>query len=154
MKKILALLCLITMINDIYNTDCTEISKSRRNLRILEDWTDDDCKDGETGDENKQCFVNQSNDGCEAKACEDFDNGSCSRFVPVLSTKICKPKGDNCEITERSCEEMDKSSCADLETDLTQCILNTQTDKCEPKDKTCEEMNIEKCNIFITKEKK
>ena len=44
MKKILALLCLITMINYIHNTVCTDLPNSRRNIRILQDLTDDDCK--------------------------------------------------------------------------------------------------------------
>ena len=92
MKKILALLCLITMINFIHNTACTEISKSRRNLRILEDWTDDDCKDGETGDDSKQCFANGNNDGCEPKACDEFDIGSCSRFFQPFLLKYARQK--------------------------------------------------------------
>ena len=83
MKKILALLCLITMINYIHNISCTEISKSGRNLRILEDLTDEDCKKGES-EGDKQCFVNSSNDGCELKACEEFDKESCSMFQPFL----------------------------------------------------------------------
>ena len=149
MKKILVLLCAFIMINYIQNELCTSIGvNTNRNLRNLDPLTDAECQNGETNDDNTRCYANNEGDRCISKSCEDFA-GSCSTFIPKISTKICKEDDAGCRLVTRTCAEMDSEKCGDLIiSDTEKCEKMINENQCEPVFKTCSEMDAGKCGLF------
>ena len=88
MNKLLSLLSLSFLFLYSNNTPCVETDPSGRNLRYLETFTDEICRDRVAQQTGYLCFANSAQSGCEEKNCEGMGPGECSRFIPTSNTEI------------------------------------------------------------------